>query len=474
MFKKYKYQKVGKILTKILKKFQQNRIIFSIPYLHFVRQHPKFSFIYPEVFVNSESKDNSYSLIRKINKNIKLIFQAGENKKIKLLKKKEVIIISNLINIDNYKTNNNHYTYDLAAILNKEKISTLTIFRNFTNKAPNYFKKSNNKFILPKLNYISWEIFTLIKIIKEKYQIIIKYKKYLDNINEDNLYFFKKSLNLINLIGATSSLRISTQIINIIKQTKPKVLFLPIEGHAWEKVLIRDLKEEFNNLKIIGIHFSSIINNDFTIRQNLSKTFQPDFLICNKYHNYEIIKKNNIFRKSKILFNNLKKEKKYKKKIVKSYKEIKCLVTPELNFSEVIHFIKLVKKILNEDDSIKFTIKLHPSTPKKEIDKITKLQSKSIKLSKSKSILFEYNNHNIMMYRGSTTCFDAAMNGLWLMYYDKDDFNINPLQGLNLNYNNFSDEFEFLKIIKKLKKLKKKENKYFNHNQNQNFINEIF
>ena len=57
MFKKYKYQKVGKILTKILKKFQRNRIIFSIPYLHFVRQHPKFSFIYPEVFVNSESKD---------------------------------------------------------------------------------------------------------------------------------------------------------------------------------------------------------------------------------------------------------------------------------------------------------------------------------------------------------------------------------------------------------------------------------
>lgn len=474
MLKKYKYQKVGIILTKILKKFQLNKIIFSIPYLHFVRQHPKFSFIYPEVFVNSELKDNSYSLIRKINKNIKLILQASENRKIKVLKNREAIIISNLININNYKTNNNHYTNDLAKILNKEKISTLTIFRNFTNKSPKYFKRSNDKFILPKLNNISWEIFTLIKIIKEKYQIIFKYKKYLNNINKDHLYFFQKSLNLINLFGAISSLRITSQIKNIIKQTKPKVLFLPIEGHAWEKVLIRDLKEEFNNIKIIGIHFSSIINNDFTIRQNLPKIFQPDFLICNKYHNYKIIKKKKIFRKSKILFNDLKKEKKYKKKIIKSYKKIRCLVAPELNFSEVIHFIKLINKISNKNESIKFTIKLHPSTPRKEINKIIKLENKNIKLSQSKSILIEYSNHNIIMYRGSTTCFDAAMNGLWLMYYNKDDFDINPLQELNLKYNNFSDEYEFLKIVKKLDKLKKNKNKYFDGHQNQNFINEIF
>lgn len=473
MLKKFKYQKVGTILTKILKKFQQNKIIFSIPYLHFVRQHPKFSFIYPEVFVNSESKDNSYNLIRKITKNIKSILQASENRKIKLLKNRKVIIISNLININNYKTNKNHYTNDLVEILNKEQISTLTIFRNFTNKSPKYFKRSNNKFILPKLNNISWEIFTLIKIIKEKYQIKFKYKKYLTNINKDNLYFFKKSLNLINLFGAISSLRITSQIKDIIKQTEPKVLFLPIEGHAWEKVLIRDLKEEFNNLKIIGIHFSSIIKNDFTISQNLSKIFQPDFLICNKYHNYKIIKKNKIFRKSKIIFNNLRKEEKYKKK-VKSYKKIRCLVAPELNFSEVIHFMKLINIISNKDKKIKFTVKLHPSTPIKEVNKIMKLQNKNIKLSKSKSILIEYSKHNVIIYRGSTTCFDAAVNGLWLMYYNKDNFNINPLQQLNLKYNNFSDEFEFLKIVKKLNKLKKNKNKYFDHHQNQDFINEVF
>ena len=253
-----------------------------------------------------------------------------------------------------------------------------------------------------------------------------------------------------------------------------KVLFLPIEGHAWEKVLIRDLKEEFKNVKIIGIHFSSIINSDTTIRQNLSKIFQPDILICNKYHNYKIINKKNIFKKSKILFNNLKKEKNYKKKIAKSYKKIRCLVAPELNFSEVIHFIKLINKILNKDKNIKFTIRLHPSTPKEDINKIIKLQNKNIKLSKSKSMLNEYSNHNVIMYRGSTTCFDAAMNGLWLMYYNKDIFNINPLHELNLKYNNFSDEFEFLKIIKKLNKLKKKKIKYFDDIQNQNFVNEIF
>lgn len=471
MFKKYKYQKVGKILTKFLKKFQHNKIIFSIPYLHYVRQHPKFGYIYPEVFFQSKVKDQSYNLKKKIFKNIKLFFEANENKNVKSLKNKKAIIITNLIDINNFKKKGDHYTNDLAKILNKEKISTLTIFRNFTNKSPRFFEKSKDKIVLPKLNYLSWEILTLMKIIIEKYKINFGYKQYLRSINSEDLYFFKKSLNLINLLGALSSLRISNQIKNIIYKTKPVVIFLPIEGHAWEKVLIRDLKEKFKLLKIVGIHFSSIVKNDTTIRSNLPKIFHPHSVICNKYHNYEIIKKNKIFKYSNILFNNLKNEKKYKKKI-KIYKKIKCLVTPELNFSEVKVFIELIKRIQKKDNSIKFTIKLHPSTPTNEIYKVKKLINKRINLSKSNSI--EYNKYNVLIYRGSTTCFEAGKNGLWLMYFNKDKFNINPLQELNLRYNNFEDEFKFLKIIKKINKIKITKNKYFDYTPNQNFINITF
>lgn len=472
MIKKFSYQQVGKILTNILIKYKQNKIIFSIPYLHYVRQHPKFSFIYPEVFSKSDVKDNSYNLYKKIIKNIRLIFESRDNNRIEFLKNKKVVVISNLININDYKKNYSHYTNDLLEILAQKKISTLTVFRNFTEKSPSYFELSDDKINLPRINYIYWEFNKLTKIFLEKFKINLKYK--FKSCDYNHLYFLRKSTRLINIFGALSSLRISFQIRKIVHQVKPKVIFIPIEGHAWEKVLIRDLKDEFSNLKIIGIHFSSIIKNDITLKQNFGKKFQPHYLICNKYLNYKIMKKYNYFKNSELIYDNLKIKQnlKIKKKI--SFKKIKCLVTPELNFSEVILFLDLIKKIVKKDSTIIFTLKLHPSTSNEQTFKIKKLLNKNTVLCKSKSISKEYNKNNIIIYRGSTTCFDAMQNGLWVMYYNKDNFNINPLERLNLKLNNFSNEIEFLKMIEKIKKLKHKQSsKYFSQINNTNFLKKI-
>lgn len=461
------YNKLGKILLSIVKKFESNLFIFSIPYLHFVRGHPKYSFIYPEIFQKREfQRRNDYNLSKKIFKNLSYLNQITSIKNFHTLTNKDALIVSNLINKKDFYSNRNIYTNDLASILKKNNINSVTVFRNFTNLN---FKNTSNKIVLPKLHFFIWEICIALRLIKEK----IKYNFFLNKkklkLNEEEIFYLNKSLRFINLFGAMSTLRISEQVHYIIKKVKPKLIFIPIEGHVWEKQLIKSIRLKYNNIKIIGIQFSSITEKDNTFRKSLGKIYEPDLLICNKYSNFFIVKKNKIFRNSKVLFNNLLIEKQKIQK--KKFKKINCLITPELNPFEVQKFLSLVLKIHSQNKKIKFTIKLHPQTSKDEVNKLRGKFNSSIKIS-SKSLRYELKQNNILIYRGSTSCFEAANNGLWLLYYDTKNFDINPFKELKLKNNYFSNDVEFLKIVDNLKKKKKfKTNQVFKINKNQNFLN---
>lgn len=466
---KISYNHLSKIFNKIVKKYRKNTIIFNIPYLHFVREHPKFAFIYPEVFKDKYFlKREEYSFSKKVKKNLHNLRELPKKKHYKTLTYKDALIITNLVNENDILTNYDNYTFDLQSILKKKKISSLKIYRNFTDKK---FSINSNKIVLPKLNYLSWEIMTIIKILIQS----IKIKFFDENkdikLNKIENYFLKKASNYINLFGSLNTLRILKQIQDIVDFTNPKFLFLPIEGHVWEKSLIKNIKTKYKKIKVIGIQFSSIIKNDHTIKKSYGKIYEPHILICNNYLNYLIIKKNKLFRNSKILFNNLSLNK-IKKQKIKNFKKISCLIAPELNMIEVNKFIFLIKQIKLLDNKINFTLNLHPQTHKKNYQKIKK-ELKNISIVSQKKLDIELNKNNILIYRGSTACLKALQKGLWLLYYNSDEYDINPLKEIKLNKNYFFNHIEFIKIIDYLKNNKKnKINKILNPKKNQSFLNE--
>ena len=58
------------------------------------------------------------------------------------------------------------------------------------------------------------------------------------------------------------------------------------------KNLIKNIKLKYKNIKLFGIQFSSIIEKDNPFKKSLGKLYEPDVLICNKYLNFLIVKKN--------------------------------------------------------------------------------------------------------------------------------------------------------------------------------------
>ena len=75
---------------------------------------------------------------------------------------------------------------------------------------------------------------TILKIFFESIKVkLIEFNKDI-KLNKIEKYFFNKSTNYINLFGALTTLRLEKQIEDIVKIVRPKILFLPIEGHIWE------------------------------------------------------------------------------------------------------------------------------------------------------------------------------------------------------------------------------------------------
>ena len=162
-----------------------------------------------------------------------------------------------------------------------------------------------------------------------------------------------------------------------------------------------------------------------------------------------------------------------KKKIIikKKFNKISCLVTPDKSMPEILSLIDLINELIKQKASINFYLRLHPNLNKYEIKKIRdKCHGKVI--FSQKTLKQDLRRCNILIYKGSSICFDALDEGLFPIYYNNSQFNIDPIKNLEIKRNYFSNDKELLNIITDLKKIKKLNSKtklYLNRENQQIF-----
>lgn len=471
--KRYNYLNVSKIIDKIFKKFQKDIIISSIPYINFVKGHDKFYFLFPEIFNKNKYHEE---LFRKHNFFKKIVFYIRNLKVIKIkynmhtYKNYDAIILNKLSNKNELLINRSNYYSNLNQILKNKKYKFLNIYKNLSDNQ-NSISDKKDKIILSKFNNLFYELHLLYKILKKKFFLEISLFFNIITLDEKTKYFFKKAISFKNISGSAYSIRLCDQLDNFLHKVKPKLFFLTIEGNSWEKILIRHIKMNYNQIKVIGVQFSTIYSNDYPMKKNIGKIYEPDVLICKNYVNFLNVKKLKIFKNSNIIYNNLEID---NKKIIlkkKKYKKISCLVAPEKNITEIMAFVDLLNKISSKTNSIKFILRLHPNLSKSELSKIKKNCNSTINISKN-LLKKDLSICNILLYRGSSISFDALKHGLIPIYLNNNEFNIDPIKNLAIKKYYFSNPKQFLAIIKNIKikkKLDLKVQKYFNQ-KNQDFL----
>ena len=417
--------------NKFLKSNKNNINLIALSFLHILR--PQYDLI--KNFNNFDFKYRVlYHLKFTLNKIFENLFTSNQKKK-NLPRDVDVLIVSNLININNLNKNDDFYFGNLQQDLIKSGINCHSIFRNFTRHSVNQIRKKS------KINVHHYldDFDTLKCEIKYFFIAIGEFLKFKFNIiNTNKIKKYKKLFSFFNFLTGISSLRFSNLIINFIKKNPPKIILITLEGHSWERVLSYKLKEKFSNLIVIGYQFSVISKNTNSLFLKLGNNFETDFIFTkNKIHKKLFVKKGFNPNKIKVL-GNLKKS---NIKMTKNKKLNNIIICPEaLNYENEVMF-EFAKKCAREIKDFNFIFRQHPNYDKDFISEYKNL------LISRKSLHNDLLNSKILIYRGSSVCFEAATYKILPLYLKiKNEISIDPL------YKFQKKEFKIL-TVKDLKKI---------------------
>lgn len=199
----------------------------------------------------------------------------------------EILIISNIVSIDNLKKD--LYFGNLDKSLNKKKIKTIKAFRNFTYKKSSELSKimKNDNIIFSKrLNYLT-----------ELKFVCLIFKEILVFIFLNKYRYIKKYIKLRDFFSIASNLRLVSQIEEVIKVIKPKIIIFTYEGHAWERLLVNLCKTKYKSINTIGYQFSTIKSNQIGFFMKLQKNYNPHYIATTGQKTFDLIKKKIDFAK---------------------------------------------------------------------------------------------------------------------------------------------------------------------------------
>lgn len=440
------YKKIIKLSDKILLSPKSNIFTHAITKLHVLKEHP--------VWLNHtyEKKNKISILFKKFIKYLSYLIFEKKNFFIPVKKKtkSEILILSNLINPKHINFKTDFYFGDLESNFNKQGYKTLRVLRNFTNlNSAKLFDEKKKFTILTGCTNFTSEISFFYRIIQQYFFL----KKNFFSKNTTN--YKKNFITLNDLKSIISNLRISNQIKELIKVVQPKIIIIPFEGHAWERVLIKTIKNLNLNIKIAAYQFTVITKLQHSLFRQLKDNYNPDIIFtCGLITKKIFVKKYNC--PVKILGSNKFFKTNFKQQL---NKKINILVMPEAFLQETIFLFNFTKICAQKYPNYNFIFRPHPMLNMgfKSTNTLNNLKFSNTNLE------FDLKKCNFVFFRGSAAVFEAIFFGLKPIYIQKKkEFNINPLYKI-LDQSLILNKPEKLKKIIKKYKSKKVDIKLINY-----------
>lgn len=438
------YKKLTKYCDKLLLSKSSSIYTHSISDLHIIKEHPELLKNYFQTKKNYHKKKNVY--FKKILKYLLNLFFEKKNYNLSELQKKgcDVLILSNIINEKHLNIKDDFYFGDIENKLNNSGFKTFTILRNFTKLTNSELnlKLKKNKILLFKSTYFLLELILFLKAMREFF--LIKKKYTFPNIKNLKNNF----LSLLSFRTIITNLRFCHQVRNIVQITKPSLLIITFEGHAWERVLIKMIKMINSKTKIAAYQFTSLTKNQYSVFRKLNEGYNPDLILTTgSIPQKKFTKKYSC--KVKIIGS--VKYKKTKKKITINKKNT-FLILPEAFYSETLLLYNFSIACAKIYPDFNFIFKCHPML-NNIVDK-TKL--KNFKISKN-SLSEEILKSRFVIYRGTAGVYESVFQGLIPIYLkDKNEMSINPIYDVFPRELEVSKPSQILKIVKKKKKYRNK------------------
>jgi len=450
------YKNICKYSDKVLLSKKSNYLTHAISHLHVLKEHPEVIKQYSNISIKNLKKNFFFSKIIIFFLNFfleKKNFYKKKNEK--NIDKVDYLIISPLINSKFLNLKEDFYFGAIEEKL-KKKFKVAMVFRNFTNiRSKKLFRKLKNKnrIILSSRSDIFSELSFVFLLLWEYiyFKINIKYFKY---------------LSILDFASIITNLRLAKQVIEIIKITNPRIVLFTFEGHAWERVLNRAIKNYSKKILTAGYQFTVTTKHQHSLLRPLKLEYNPDYIFTTG----EITKKKFIDKyKRKVVAVETIGSNKFTKINKKKHLQSSVLIVPEAFESETKKMLQFSIDSASTFPNKKFIFRMHPMYSKFSILSKTILP-KNLTISKQ-SLNKDMEESGFLIFRGSAVAFQACMNDILPIYLkSKNELNFNPMFEVFPNILNIKTTNDLKKIFlnKKLNKhrliLKKFSNKFFKKN----------
>ena len=242
-----------------------------------------------------------------------------------------------------------------------------------------------------------------------------------------------------------NAVRISKQIGLLVSKTNPKYLIMTYEGHAWERLVLREARKFNPNILCIGYQHAPIIEHQHASQRNLAKLYNPNVVLTAGKISEEFFK--DVSKLADVAIKCLGSAKSQSSKFKNKSPSYSCLVIPEGMLSECLILFEFSLLCARNMPKHKFIWRLHPLLSFKKLKRSSDILNKlpdNVFLSEQ-TLDFDVQRCDSVLYRGSTAVINAINGGLKPIYYNLDnELSIDPIyqHGVGKHIVNCFSEFE--------------------------------
>jgi hypothetical protein len=427
----------------------------SIPWLHIIREHPVFLKNYESLFLikNRNLKlirfwlSSIYSKLALLNILLKSLFApdiSGWSKILDRLSDKEIIFVSHLLNKTQFERREDPYYGDLPMKLDECGYTSLIVMLNHTKEVSSKYIERQKKdeifrVVFPKTLGFLKELKNLRLLFEES--IILKNSAKSEKNSLTKKILYQASFEALSP-QSLNALRLSVQILELVKKTKAKTLITTHEGHSWERLAFYSARQANPSIKCVGYLHAPLFQKQHAVKRSLTNMYNPDKIYTSGY-----VQKNQLYRTESLkktpldvlgtnrCFDDLVESEYLRNKRVNNiYFKNTCLVIPEGIESEINILFEFSLKCALEFPYLKFIWRLHPLFSFKSLtanNKLYQFLPKNIELSQME-LVQDFDRCNWVLYRGSSAVIQAVIAGLRAIYlHIYDQMKIDPLYELD-------------------------------------------
>ena len=415
-----RYRELCNACDEVLLEQKDHIATIAISWLHVLREHPIFLKKYRQKKIIEYIFHFFLNFGLLVNNLLNSISQKDYRFFINHLKRDraDVIFVSHLLNAESV----NEEDFYFGNLPNE--FSSLVIKINHTKNFS--ISKFENVLILPRFLSFKKELFLLMHVLKEFFRLIFFSRRCSSN---KRAIYLRTAFEMLSPDTLTN-LRIYKLLVEVFKETKPKIVITTYEGHAWERMIFAATKAfKKPTIKSIGYQHAALFRLQHAIYRSLGKNFDPTYVLCagvvglNQMQRYA-----NLQSKIAGVMGSPRAISQGQVKSLSRNKKI--LVIPEGILEECIDLFSFSAECAKLDPSATYIWRLHPLMSFKKIFSASKSlldHPENIEIS-SNSFEVDILDAAYVLYRGSTAVVTAVASGLVPIYLNESNgFSVNPL-----------------------------------------------